>query len=151
MLYNKRAADKLECWYEYCKYKPVHIVVLERYQANYEREHGFGETAGIVRRERDAAWWETVKALALPDAIRKREDILHTRSGAQTSVDGLMAKVEGIGWRRRTILANRSWSGIDDELISLHMLAVYYVCQRHQILHPEYLRRQASEGCDSAI
>ena len=64
MAYNKRTVAKLDRWYKYCSFKPIHIVVLENVYNGLWREKGYRRTAAAIRRERDAAWWERMRGIA---------------------------------------------------------------------------------------
>ena len=98
MQYNQRTARKLERWYNHCCFKPIHIVILERYHAYMWHERDYGAPAGKIRRERDAQWWETAKALT-NSRKRKHEDMTHARGGHHTHVDELMVQATGLDWR----------------------------------------------------
>ena len=79
MVYNKQCQAKLERWYNYCKFKPIHILVIERIYANVWKERGYREIAGQIRRERDAQWWEAMKTVA-----GKKEKAGRRDTGAST-------------------------------------------------------------------
>ena len=72
MLYNKRTVQKLERWYNYCSFKPIHVVILEQFHTQLWHVHDFGKDADAIRRERDTTWWESVKDVTT--LKRKRED-----------------------------------------------------------------------------
>jgi hypothetical protein len=100
MLYFKRTALRLEQWMSHCRYKQIHVAILERVFAQVWHERTVATLLAAIRSDRDLNVWEGVKDL--PGAKRKREDgIVHSRTGPQQQFSTLFAAVWDVHWRHR--------------------------------------------------
>ena len=81
--------------------------------ANLLREQGYGELASIVRRERDAAWWETQRSTSSSKRKREAPDLVHARRGDHVSADDFMVKIWGLHWRQELQSHTRDHERLD--------------------------------------
>jgi hypothetical protein len=99
MLYFKRTVIRLDQWMGHCKYKQIHVAILERVFAQVWHERTVAIQLAAIRTDRDLDVWEGVKDIA--GAKRKREDgIVHSMTGPQLQLSTLFAAVWGIHWRQ---------------------------------------------------
>ena len=101
MKYNKRTLQKLERWYNVCRFKPIHIIILERFYSEFLRSGSYGHAADMVRQERDAAWWVLMRGHSTTKRKRQAPDLVHTRRGDHSSPDDWMVEVWGLHWRAK--------------------------------------------------
>jgi hypothetical protein len=99
MLYFNRTVVRLDQWMGHCKYKQIHVAILERVFAQVWHERTVATQLAAIRTDRDLDVWEGVKDIA--GAKRKREDgIVHSKTGPQLQFSTLFAAVWGIHWRQ---------------------------------------------------
>ena len=75
-MYNQRTAMKLDKWMSDCRYKQIHVAVL-----NVWHERTVAAQLAAVRRDRDLDVWEAVKDITA--ARRRKEQLMHSSSGPQ--------------------------------------------------------------------
>ena len=99
MQYFQRTVRKLDNWMSHCRYKQIHVAILERVFSQVWHERTVAQQTAAIRAERDLDFWEAIKDL--PTQQRKKEGLLHSSSGPQLHFSGIFAKVWGAHWRSR--------------------------------------------------
>ncbi len=51
MNYNQRVASRLQGWMTFCRFKPIHVVIIERFFVQAWHERNVGSAAARVRRD----------------------------------------------------------------------------------------------------
>ena len=64
MLYFKRTTMRLDQWMGHCKYKQIHVAILERVFAQVWHERTVASQLAAIRTDRDLDVWEGVKDIA---------------------------------------------------------------------------------------
>ena len=118
MSFNQRTARKLDEWMTACKFKRIHVAILERFFAHVWHERTVANQLAKVRRDRDLDIWEAVKDI--PAGKRKAEHVLHSRSGPQLQLSTLFVKVWGPHWRMRLDACNEEaeWKQMKKAFVS---------------------------------
>ena len=101
MAHNRRTQRKLDRWFDLCRFKPIHVVILELWYAALAHDRGYGDLADSIRRERDAAWWELARTHGYAKRKRESVDLVHARRGDNRSVDDCLVQIWGLHWREQ--------------------------------------------------
>ena len=119
MEYNRRTASRIAQWMAHCKFKPIHVAILERLHAHLWHTKTVAQQLAAVREDRNLEWWE----LAKHETAKKRRrgnDGVHVRPGQQEHFDDIFLRVWGFGWqaRLRQSTAAQDWRASRRDFVS---------------------------------
>ena len=118
MSYNQRTAARIEQWFWHCRFKPIHVCILERVFNFAWRSRSSASLAAEVKGDRSTLWWKFHKELGGQN--RNCENILHRRPGPQERLDYFFEEVWGDSWtaRLKKGMSQEAWKALRPDFVT---------------------------------